>query len=110
MRRCDAQIHTSRNPQFGNYEFREPVVLHRRERFATFMFRRLILNRSKRSFDLYLYGKGLFSVVHELQHLDVSIRHDLHVGRLEIPMDDTFFVRGFECLANALCNDVGVVW
>ena len=38
------------------------------------------------------------------EHLHFAIRGDLHVSRLEIPMNDASIVCGFERLTNLLCD------
>ena len=36
------------------------------------------------------------------RHLHFSFRRHLHVGRFQVAVNDSFFVRGFECLGNLL--------
>jgi hypothetical protein len=38
----------------------------------------------------------------EVEHLDRAVGPHLHVGRLQIAVDDALFVRGFECLGHLL--------
>ena len=44
----------------------------------------------------------------EVEHLHDAVRRDLHVGRLEIAMDDAFLVRGLERLGDLAGDGEGV--
>ena len=36
----------------------------------------------------------------EVQHFDFSFGRHLHIGGLQVAMDDSFLVRGFQCFGN----------
>src|SRR5215813_4900295 len=40
----------------------------------------------------------------EVQYLDLAVRSDLHIRELQVTMNDTFFVCGFKCFADATGN------
>ena len=45
----------------------------------------------------------------EVQDLHLVVRRDLHVGRLQIAMDDAFFMRGFQRLGNLTRHGEGLL-
>ena len=38
----------------------------------------------------------------EIEHLDLALRRNFDVGRLQVPMDDAFLMSGFEPLGDLL--------
>jgi hypothetical protein len=45
----------------------------------------------------------------KVQYLDTALRRDLHIGRLQIPVDDAFLMCGFQPFSNLAADTQSLI-